>query len=138
MSEQHIRIFLQESLKIKYNFYKIMCYKNEQWQSSNVYTMLMYQNNVLCSNNLHVGVFFMRLEKNVIADLYSVIRERIGRQLLLNVLKGCRCSYEFLSFLFKTHSFKISKQTLILLPLSALFIICSQRTKQSFSIIHFS
>lgn len=37
-----------------------------------------------------------------------MIRERTSRQLLLNVLKGCRCSYEFLSFLFQTHSFKIS------------------------------
>lgn len=37
-----------------------------------------------------------------------MIRESTSRQLLLNVLKGCRCSYEFLSFLFQTHSFKIS------------------------------
>lgn len=34
-------------------------------------------------------------------------RERTSRQLLLNVLKGCRSSREFLSFLFQTHSFKI-------------------------------
>lgn len=69
---------------------------------------------------------------------------------VLNVLKGCRCSYEFWSFLFQTPSFKISFNLALKhtykhrysyspsLFSSALFIICSLRTKQSYSIIHFS